>query len=165
VILCLWVPVNLRLWVCQSSWQSSSSETLKCWCDQAPFILGSCCQRSWVCYNALKWYLLWGAWSCLVSGPKITEECPLGTVGVSANSMHKVTMYWHQEEGTCDPGQAGFSASLMLSQVPHDWIGTEVVFHSPVVLRTRGVSSRDLGGVHHLRAHINFLNLAKANLC
>ena len=25
-----------------------------------------------------------------------------------------------------DPGQAGFSASLMLSQVPSDWIGTEV---------------------------------------
>jgi hypothetical protein len=34
-----------------------------------------------------------------------------------------------------DPGQAGFSASLVLSQVPHDWIGTEVVFHPPVVQR------------------------------
>jgi hypothetical protein len=30
----------------------------------------------------------------------------------------------------------------MLSQVPHDWIGTEVVFHSLVVLRSRGKSSR-----------------------
>jgi hypothetical protein len=35
-----------------------------------------------------------------------------------------------------DPGQAGFSASLML--VPHDWNGTEDVFHSTVVLRSRG---------------------------
>ena len=50
-------------------------------------------------------------------------------------------------EGTCASGQAGFPAFLMLSQVLHDWIGTEVVFHSPVVLRLRGESSRDLGGV------------------
>jgi hypothetical protein len=41
-----------------------------------------------------------------------------------------------------DPGQAGFSASLVLSQVLRDWIGTEVVFHSPVVLRACGESSR-----------------------
>ena len=40
-----------------------------------------------------------------------------------------------------DPGQAGFSASLVLSQVLRDWIGTEVVFHSLVVLRSRGESS------------------------
>ena len=26
-------------------------------------------------------------------------------------------------KGSCDPGQVGFSASLMLSQVPRDWIG------------------------------------------
>jgi hypothetical protein len=44
VILCLWAPVNLRFWICESSWQSSSSATLKYWCDQALFILGSCCQ-------------------------------------------------------------------------------------------------------------------------
>ena len=74
-------------------------------------------------------------------------ESSLGTVRVLANSKHKVTRYWHQLEGTCDPGQAGFSASLMLSQFPLDWNGTEVVFHSPVVLRTSGESSRDLGGV------------------
>jgi hypothetical protein len=41
-----------------------------------------------------------------------------------------------------DPDQAGFSASLVLSQVLRDWIGTDVVFHSPVVLRSRGKSSR-----------------------
>jgi hypothetical protein len=38
----------------------------------------------------------------------------------------------------------------MLSQVLHDWFGTEVVFHSPEVLRSPGESSRDLGGVHQL---------------
>jgi hypothetical protein len=55
----------------------------------------------------------------------------------------QVTQFWRRLEGTCDPGQAGFSASLMLSHVPRDWIGTEVVFHSLVVLRSRGVSSRE----------------------
>jgi hypothetical protein len=45
-----------------------------------------------------------------------------------------------------DPGQAGFSASLVLSQVLRDWIGTEVVFHSPVVLRSSRESSRGPGG-------------------
>lgn len=47
----------------------------------------------------------------------------------------------------CDPGQAGFSASLMLSQASSDWTGKEVVFHSQVVIRSHGESSRDLGGV------------------
>ena len=54
----------------------------------------------------------------------------------------QVTRCWHWVKGTCDPGQAGFSASLMLSQLQCDWIGTEVVFHSLVVLRLRGESSR-----------------------
>ena len=47
----------------------------------------------------------------------------------------------------------------MLSQVPHarngtlhDWNGTEVLFHSLVVLRSHGESSRDLGGVRRLCA-------------
>ena len=61
---------------------------------------------------------------------------------MSADSAPKVTRCWRRLEGTCDPGQAGFSASLMLSQVLCDWIGTEVVFHSLVVLRSRGESSR-----------------------
>jgi hypothetical protein len=54
----------------------------------------------------------------------------------------QVTQCWRQPEGTCDPGQAGLPASLMLSQVPRGWIGTEIVFHSPVVLRSCGESSR-----------------------
>jgi hypothetical protein len=58
--------------------------------------------------------------------------------------LTQVTQCWRQPEGTCDPGQAGFPASLML--VLHDWNGTEYVFHSLVVLRSRGESSRDLVG-------------------
>jgi hypothetical protein len=61
---------------------------------------------------------------------------------VSANTAPKVTWCCRQLEGTCDPVQAGFPASLMLSQVPRDWIGTEVVFYSLVVLRSHGESSR-----------------------
>jgi hypothetical protein len=72
-----------------------------------------------------------GAWKSLC-----LRSFPLGTLGESADSsLIKVTRCWHQLEGTCDPGQVGFSASLMLSQVLCDWNGTEVVFHSPVVLR------------------------------
>ena len=74
-------------------------------------------------------------------------ESLLGTLGVSADSVPKMPRCWCRLEGTCDPGQAGFSASLMLSQVPHDWIGAEVVFHSLVVLRTSGESSRGNLGV------------------
>jgi hypothetical protein len=40
----------------------------------------------------------------------------------------------------------------MLSQVPCDWIGTEVVFQSPEVLRSPGESSRELEDVHRLHA-------------
>ena len=58
---------------------------------------------------------------------------------VSANSGPR-------PEGTYDPGPVRFSASLMLSQVQRDWIGTEVVFYSLEVLRLHGVSPRDLGG-------------------
>jgi hypothetical protein len=74
-------------------------------------------------------------------------DSPLRIVVVSADSAPKVTKCWCRPEGTCAPGQPGFSASLMLSQVPRNWIGTEVVFHSPEVLRSHGESSRDLGGV------------------
>ena len=64
-----------------------------------------------------------------------------------------------------DPGQAGFSASLMLSLVQHDWIGTEVVFHSPEVLRSHGESSGDLGGVRRLCAQgVSVLALTRRDL-
>jgi hypothetical protein len=77
---------------------------------------------------------------------------PLGTLGVSANSVPQVTRCWCRMEGTCDSGQVRFSASLMLSQVPRDWNGTEVVLHSLVVLRSHRESCRDLEGVCQLCA-------------
>ena len=40
--------------------------------------------------------------------------------------------------GDLCPSSGWFSASLMLSQVLHDWIGTNVVFSSPVILRSCG---------------------------
>jgi hypothetical protein len=60
-------------------------------------------------------------------------ESPLGIVGVPADSVLLMTACWPLFEGTCAPGHK-FSASLLLSQVPHNWIGTGVVFHSPVIL-------------------------------
>jgi hypothetical protein len=80
------------------------------------------------------------------------RSCPLGTVEVSTDSAPKVIRCWHLLEGTCDPGYARFSGSLMLSQFPHNWSGTEVVFHSLVVLRLRGGYSRGLGYVCRLHA-------------
>jgi hypothetical protein len=58
----------------------------------------------------------------------------------------QVTWCWCRPEGICDHGQTGFSASLMLSQVQSDWIGTEVVFHSQVVQRSCGETSRKRWG-------------------
>jgi hypothetical protein len=40
----------------------------------------------------------------------------------------------------------------MVSLVPCDWNGTDVVFHSPVVLRSSGGTSQVLGGVCQLHA-------------
>ena len=37
----------------------------------------------------------------------------MGTLGVSSDSMPKVPQCWCRPEGTCDPGQAGLSASLI----------------------------------------------------
>jgi hypothetical protein len=78
------------------------------------------------------------------------RNCPLGTLGVFADSAPKVTRCWSWLEGTFDPGQARFSAFLMLPHVLCDWNGKEVVFHSPEVLRLCGESSRDLAGIYWL---------------
>jgi hypothetical protein len=92
-----------------------------------------------------------GAWNgfCL-------RSCPLRTLGVSTDTAPKVTRCWCQLEATWVPGQAGFSASLMLSQVLLDWNGTEVVFYSLVVLRSHGESSRDLRGVRRLLTQVTW---------
>ena len=44
------------------------------------------------------------------------------------------------------------SASLLLTQAQHNWIGTDVVFHSPVILRSRGESSGDCEIICQVRA-------------
>jgi hypothetical protein len=49
--------------------------------------------------------------------------------------------------GLC-PWSGRFSSSILLSQVPHNWIGIDDgVFRSPVILRWGGESSRDCGGI------------------
>jgi hypothetical protein len=78
------------------------------------------------------------------------RSCPLGTLGVSMDSTPKVTWCCCQPEWNCDPGHN--FCFPMLSQVLHDWNAIEVVFHSLVVLRSHGESSRDLRGVHRLHA-------------
>jgi hypothetical protein len=113
---------------------------------------GAPAKPSWVGWTPLLWQGMcpdvcnWKA-VCL-------RSCPLGTLGVSAYFEPKVTRCWHRPEGTCDPGQVGFSASLMLSQVQREWNGTEVVFHSPEVLRLHGESSKYLGDVRRLCAQV-----------
>lgn len=79
-------------------------------------------------------------------------ESPQETSGVSTDSVPRVTLCWYQPEEICDLGLAGFSAFLMLSQVPCDWNGTEVLFHSQVVLSSHEESSQDLEGVCGLHA-------------
>jgi hypothetical protein len=98
--------------------------------------------------------LLWQG-RCRMSGAQnrvCIRSCPLGTLGVFADSASKVTQWCCCPEGTCDPDQDGFPASLMLSPVLCDWDGKEVVFHAKVVLRSCGGSSRDLSGVRWLCA-------------
>ena len=70
---------------------------------------------------------------CLEPKRGLSQKLSSRDLGGVRRLCAQVTKCWRRLEGTCDPGQAGFPASLMLSQVPRDWIGTEVVFHSPVV--------------------------------
>jgi hypothetical protein len=93
--------------------------------------------------------------SCLdVWSPKrgLPQKLSSRDLGGICGLCAQVILCWHRPEGTCDPSQAGFSASLMLSQVPCDWNGMEVVFLSQVVLRLPVESSRDLAGVCQLCA-------------
>jgi hypothetical protein len=106
VQLSLWFcdPVNLRFWVCQSSWESSFLWDPK--------------------------ILLWpSSWD-----HGILESQHPGHVTAPGNgTSSKVDR--HQPEGTRAAGQAGLLSLLLLSQVPHNCFGTDVVFHSPVILR------------------------------
>jgi hypothetical protein len=66
------------------------------------------------------------------------RSCPLGTLGLYADSVPRWPNACADLEGTCDP----VPAFPMQSQVPWDWIRTEVVIHSLMVLRSRGESPR-----------------------
>ena len=81
--------------------------------------------------------LLWQGWCLDVWSLKrgLPQKLSSRDLGGVLRFLPQETWCWCRPEGTCDPGQARFSASLML--VPRDWTGTEVVFPSPVVLRLR----------------------------
>ena len=51
----------------------------------------------------------------VIHSPEVQDpkESPVRTLGVSADSAPKVPRCCYRPEGTCDPGQAGFSDSLI----------------------------------------------------
>jgi hypothetical protein len=116
-------------------------------------LLGTVAKPSWAEWTLLLWQgRCQYVWSQKRGLPqKLSSRDPGGVCQLCT----QVTQCWCRQEGTCDPGQARFSASLMLSQALRYWIGTEVVFHSPGVLRLSGYSSRDLGGVCWLWAQVD----------
>jgi hypothetical protein len=109
VVLWLWAPVNLKFWVCQSSWQSSSSETLKYWCDLAPVILGSCCRK------------ILGVLQCL------EVVFSLRTVELSGLFKAKVNQNW--SKGTQASDQEGLWCPCFCCHRPVT-IGLELMFGS-----------------------------------
>jgi hypothetical protein len=105
---------------------------------------GAPAKPSWVRRTPLLWQeRCLNVWSPKLGLPQKLSSRDLGGV---CWLCAQVTWCWHWPEGICDPGAAGFSASLMLSQVLCDLIGTEVVFQSPVVPRSHGESSRGAWG-------------------
>jgi hypothetical protein len=83
--------------------------------------------RSWPCYIAWKWCLLWVSGAVWCVGNQVTSALIRGYLS-----------HW--------PGRAPVSLFL-LSQARHNWIGTDVVFHSPLILRSCAESSGDQGTV------------------
>jgi hypothetical protein len=79
----------------------------------------------------------------LTSDPKITWRVLWGHCG---------TIHWDHNQGDPElvsigmdlsPLSGGLPASLQLALACHDWFGTDVVFHSLVILRSHGESSGD----------------------
>jgi hypothetical protein len=129
--------VQLSLWSCDSgllwTWDSggvrvlgsqASSETQRYWCDQAPVILGS--------------------WN-----PKILSVVTVPGSGVSSEHHGAVWCVWNQGIPVLIRKNPSYSSGrapiplLLLSLSHHNWIGTDVVFCSPVILRSSGESSGD----------------------
>jgi hypothetical protein len=63
------------------------------------------------------------------------------------------------------PRSNRFSASLLLAQVWHNWIGTDVVFQSAVILRLHAESCGDRGTVCLVHALINYFIFTFCNYC
>ena len=93
-----------------------SSETLRSLCDQAPGIM--------ISWNPK----ILGMLQCL------EFVSPLGTVGLFAVFETKVYQDQPERNLSCMSGGAPVSL-LLLSQAPQDCFGTDVAFHSPVILR------------------------------
>jgi hypothetical protein len=77
----------------------------------------------------------------------------VGTLGLSADSCPKYPGAGVDRKGFVTLIRPGFLLPLLMqSQVLHNWIGAEAVFHSPEVLRSCGGSCVYLAGVSRLRA-------------
>jgi hypothetical protein len=132
VILWSRAPVNLRFWVCQFFWQSSFL-----WDPEI---------------------LVWPS-SCY---PGILESEDPGHVtapGNGVSSKNHGAVWCVQNQGvpvmirrnpSCWSDRAPMSLFL-LSQAHHNCFGTDVVFHSPVILRSCSESSEDCGTIHWVR--------------
>ena len=106
---------------------------MKSLCYSVPVILGSCYPK------------ILGMLQCLevVSSLRIVE--------LSGLFKTKVNQNW--PKGTLASGQEGLWCPCSCCQhVHHNWIETNVAFHSPVIVRSCEESSGDCGGVHGFHA-------------
>ena len=89
---------------------------------------------------------------------KLSSVIPVPGSGVSSKDRGAVWCVWNQSipapirrNSSCWSGRAPVFL-LLLSQASYNWFGTDVLFHSPVILRSCGESSGDCGTVRRVRA-------------
>ena len=159
-------PVILRSWACYSSWKwyllwgpwgclvllkprytstdKKEPEPLvrQGTCVPAPAVTGPS-QLVWnrCCVPLTSdpkfvWRVLWRSWDC----PSSSCPCDLELVPTRRD---------------LSPWSGRFSTFLLLAQAQLDWIGSDVLFHSPVILRSRGESSGDHGTICRVRAQVD----------
>jgi hypothetical protein len=85
--------------------------------------------------------LVWNR-CCVPLHSDLCVESPLENVGPSSEFLSNVSCSCCCLEGSCAPHK-DFSASLLLAQAWGDWIGTDAVLHSPVILRSCEETSGD----------------------
>jgi hypothetical protein len=132
VILWLWTPANLRFWMCQSFWQSSFLWDPEILVWPSP------------CYTGILLSYDPGCVTVPRNGVSFEDRGAVWSVQNQGKPelITRNLSFWL--------GRALVSLFL-LSQVHHNWIGTDV-FHSPVIIRSCGESSRDCGFVSRLWA-------------